>query len=81
MSEVVGVLDAPRAQAVADGKRDIVLIADVEDVVPVTRVIKRVRVDIFRFPAPNDLHLWQLLATIGVSDDILYSGSVLPPLF
>lgn len=34
LSEVVGVFDAPRTQTVSDGKRNIVLVADVEDVIP-----------------------------------------------
>eukprot|EP00968_Pinguiococcus_pyrenoidosus_P014072 scaffold1280_cov246-Pinguiococcus_pyrenoidosus.AAC.14 len=35
LSFVVGVLDAARAQSVSDGQADVVLVADVEDVVPV----------------------------------------------
>lgn len=39
LSEVVGVLDAPRAQPVPDGKGDVVLVADVQDFVPITYVV------------------------------------------
>lgn len=36
LSEVIGVLDTPGAQPVPNGKGDVVLVADVQDFVPIT---------------------------------------------
>lgn len=36
LGEVVGILDTPRAQSVPNGKGDVVLVANVENFVPIT---------------------------------------------